>query len=281
VNPVVAGLFGAVLYFGTAAEVRRFESLAAKEIQSKLEGPDAKVTVRSKLNGFAGLGGDLSTVTIRASDFTTDGLPLFTEPELSKRGRVRDLRLILERFNLGGLDVARLEARIPDCRYDFGLAVKKHKIRLSKSGEGSGFVEVGQEALERFVLRKFHEIKTVKIRLADDRVFVEGYGEFIVFNTGFSVEARLVTSDGIRLSLADAKIVLDGKEADEAQRKVLLDTLNPVVDLDKDLNLYGAVTVERILLQNGVLRAEGKTRIPIRPVEGERGACRERIKDEG
>jgi hypothetical protein len=267
VNPLVAGLIGALLYFGTAAEVRKFESLAANDIRSKIQGESAKVSVKTKLNGLAGLGGDLSSVVIRASDFSTDGLPLFTEPQLSKRGKVRDLRLMLDRFTLGGLEVAHLEARIPDCRYDLGLALKKHKIRLSHSGEGQGFVEIQQEALERFVLKKFHEIKRVKIRLENDRVSVEGYGEFIVFNTNFLVEGRLISRDGVRLELEDASILLDGKQADEGQRKVLLETLNPVVDLDKDLNLYGAVKVEQISLREGVLKAQGKTKIPTKPPE--------------
>ena len=50
-------------------------------------------------------------------------------------------------------------------------------------------------------------------------------------------------------------------EADEA----LLQTLNPVVDLNKDLHLYGAINVDKIDLQDDRLTGSGATTIPLLP----------------
>src|SRR5690242_10772192 len=98
--PLVLGLFGALFYLGNS-EVRRFENLAAKDIRSTIRGEHAKVTVRAELNGIIGGPlGDLKKVTIRASNYDTDGVPMFTEPELSKKGLIRDLRIELREFNL-------------------------------------------------------------------------------------------------------------------------------------------------------------------------------------
>ena len=117
--------------------------------------------------------GDMKRVTIRAEHFATDGLPLFTEPDRSQKGLVRDLRLELVDFELAGLRVERLSASIPNCRFDYALAVSKRQIRLSKSGVGVGTVVLRDKDLEAFILRKFKEIKRVSVRIEDGRAVVE------------------------------------------------------------------------------------------------------------
>ena len=136
--PFILGLFGALFYAGNS-EVRRFENLAAKDIRASIRGDHAKVSVRTELNGIIGGPlGDLKQVTIRASDFETDGVPLFTQPELSKKGSIDNLRIELRNFTIGGLRIQELIADIPDCRYDYARAIAKRQIRLSQSGTGRG-----------------------------------------------------------------------------------------------------------------------------------------------
>lgn len=250
------------LLFGLGArEVRRFEDLAAREIGSKLEGADKRVSVKTKIGGPA----DLHRVSIEASRFSTPGLPLFTEPDFSRKGRIRELRIRLDDFVLGGLRVEHLEAAIPECRFDWDLALSKKMIRLSQSGEGTGRVRLREKDLEAWILRKFHEVKRVELRLDRDRVWVKGFGEFVIVQTEFEVIARLVPVEGSKLVLADAKVFFDGLIADEAVKELVLQTLNPVVDLDGDLGLHGAIAMEGVSMQNGTLEAWGKTRIPDRP----------------
>ncbi|MBX3118786.1 MAG: hypothetical protein KF784_06945 [Fimbriimonadaceae bacterium] len=258
---------GLGLLFGLGnAEVKSFERTAAQDILSRLGGPDKKVSVHTELNGIiGGPMGDIKRATITASDFTLDSLPLFTEPERSQKGVLRELNLKLNNFSLGGLRIEELEAKIPDCRYDYALAISKRQIRLSKSGEGVGVVRILEEDLEAFILHKFREIKQVSVRIRDDYAFVEGFGEFIFIKTGFFVLAKITSPDGNRLMLTNARIVFDDGPASEAAKQALLHSLNPVVDLNKDLNLFGAITVEKISLERGVLEASGRTRIPARP----------------
>lgn len=263
--PVILGLFGALFFFGRA-EVRNFEHAAAREISSKLQGDHRQVSVQVRLSGLiSGPLGDLDRATIRASHFSTPGLPFFTEPNRSQKGIVRELDIDLRDFTLATLHVRELSAKIPDCRYDYALALSKRQIRLSRSGMGRGYVVIEPKDLEAFILAKFKEIKRVSVRVYDDRVLVEGYGEFLFIRTNFSVVAKLVAVDGTRLSLEDATILFDGRSADAESRRVLLETLNPVVDLDRDLGLCGAIKVDRITLRDGLLRAEGATQIPVRP----------------
>lgn len=261
----ILAAIGVLSGFGKIS-VRHFELAAAADIRSKLTGEHVNVNVQTKLNGIVGGPlGDIKQATIFASDFKTAGLPLFTEPWRSKKGIVRDLRLDLTNFELGNLRVESLRASIPDCRYDYGLATRKKVIRLSKSGTGTGTVRLKDKDLEAFILKKFAEIKRVTVRIDKDKVFVDGYGEFVIVQTNFSVIATLGCPDGTRLELQNARILFDGKRAEDAAGKVLLDTLNPVVDLNRDLKLHDAIHVKGIRLLDGFLEAWGDTKIPDSP----------------
>lgn len=261
---MLAGAAIAWLIGGTA--VHHFESLAAKDIKSKLQGPDAVVTVHTVPHGIFGhLAGDLSKVTISASHFTTQGLPLFTEPDRSTQGKARKVDIDLQDFELGQLRIDSLTAFIPDCRFDFPLAKRKGQIRLSRSGTGTGQVVILAPDLEKFILAKFHEIKRVSVHLQDGRVQVEGFGDFLVIKSEFLVDAQLIAVNGAQLSLVDAHISLSGNPATEDASKALLQTLNPVVDLNADLHLYGAIVVDKIDLTDDKLTASGATTIPNLP----------------
>jgi hypothetical protein len=258
----VLGIFGGLFF--QADQIGRFERLAARDIRARLQGEEAQVRVRATLTDpISGPFGDVHRVRISAEDFSTPGIPLFTEPHLSTRGRIRNLELHLRNFRLGGLRIERLQAHIPECRFDYNLALRRNQMRLSRSGVGTGDVELLQEDLEAFILAKYPEIKRVRVVIADGRAQVSGYGEFIVVATNFEVDAKLEPADGVRLVLTDARITFDGEAADAASREVLLRTLNPVVDLDRDLNLHGAIHLERLILRDGRILASGRTQIPV------------------
>ena len=125
-----------------------------------------------------------------------------------------------------------------------------------------------EKDLEEFVKLKYREIKEVTVRLDRDKVFVDGRGEFIVFDAAFSLVARLEPVEGTRLALSYARILIDGKPATDAARDVLLRTLNPVVDLDRDLLLHGAVQVQSLKVGDGRLKAQAQIRIPDREQSG-------------
>jgi len=262
-NPWVLGLLFGLFGLG-ASEVSRFERDSARDIYQQLEGPKRRVSIVARYPGILSPAlGEVDEVIIRASHFKTDGLPLFTEPERSTAGSIRWLRLDLQDATLKGLRIDQLKADIPDCRFDFQFALRKRKIRLSRSGTGTGSVRILAADLQTFILKKYHEIKKCTVEFRNGKVKVTGQGEFLVFNAAFEITARLKT-DGTKLELTDAEILFDGKLADDNAKQALLDTMNPVVDLDADLQLFGAITLEQITLENGVLLATGRTKIPVR-----------------
>lgn len=254
------------LGFGFAdAEVGKFERLAAAEISSKLQGEDRRVEVEVVTSGLATAWGEISSATITASDFSIQQLPFFTEPWRSKAGRLGMLKMRMHRLNVNGLLIDELTADIPNCRYDLGLARGEKTFRISKSGEGTGSVKVSEQALADYIVRKYAEVKSATVKVYNDVVWVEGYGEFLIVNSNFTVIAKLTAADGTKLTLTDAKIYFDWQRADAAAATVLLDVLNPVVDLRDGLGLYDALTVTDIRLRDGFVLASGRTRVPVKP----------------
>jgi len=248
----------------TAREIHVFERAAAKEIKTQLKGDDAVVSVKAVPYGLGILWGALDRATITASHFSVNGVPLFVEPGRSKAGRCGNLTLDLRDFKLKNLRIDSLHAEIPACRYDRSLALSKKTFRLSKSGVGTGVVRVLEKDLGDFILAKFHDIKQVNVKVYNGVVWVEGYGEFLIVKSTFAVIADLTPVDGTKLTLTNAKVWFDWRRADAFATETLLKTLNPVVDLNKDLNLLDAIKVEKIKLEDGVIEATGKTQIPVK-----------------
>jgi hypothetical protein len=269
-SPLIALAIGIGGLSAIREEVRRFERDAATDISAKLQGVHREVAVRAKVGPEAAFG-DIHSVRIEARRFTTHGLPLFTEPQRSRKGLVRTLHLDLREFELSGLGIRRLQATLSDSRFDFSLAMRKRQIRLSHSGTGPAEVVVDAEALRRFILGKYPEIKSAMVTIDRDKVIVEGYGEFLLLSANFWIAARLEVGEGSQVNLTFPRILIDGRVADPVAGETLVRALNPIVDLDRDLDLHGALRLDRVQLRDGLLRAWGSLRIPDLPAPTQDG----------
>jgi hypothetical protein len=264
-NPWILG--GIALVFGSAIAIADFQRSVAKEISSRLEGDQKKVHVEAEYGGILGPAfGEVSHAKISASNFSSQGLPFFTEPNRSQAGVIRKLTLDFRDFEVSGLRCESLFAEIPDCRYDFALAKRSKIIRLSRSGTGKAKVLLRFTDLESFVKLKFPEMKEVKITSDGDWLRIDGKGQFLILNADIIVKAKLKTN-GTQLFLDDAVVRIDGENPDEPSKQSLIQALNPILDFSKDLDLLDAVTAERIVLSSRSVSIEGKVKIPIKPSE--------------
>ena len=155
-------------------------------------------------------------------------------------------------------------ASIPNCRFDFALARSKRKIRLSRSGTGPGEVRILIKDLAPFILKKYPEIQEVTVEPEGDRVRVKGRGQFLILNASFDILARVGT-DGGTLRLEDCRIMMNGEKPDQASEQALINTLNPVIDFAKDLDLLDAVRAERVQVINNAVIVSGQVKIPEMP----------------
>lgn len=259
-------LGAALLFLVGAGEVRRFERNVARDLSSRLEGEERSVTVSTKPAGLFGYtDGRLDRVTVTASKFRVQGIPFFTDPSLSQGGRVKRVVLKLDNFHLRGLMVDKLRGEIPNCRFDWPHARSKGALRVSRSGIGTVTVTLSEKEIEAYLLRKYSGLKSASLRLKDGKAHIVGRGEFGPIRAGFEVSASIVSTDGSGLHFADAAILLENQIAGPDVGAMLLAALNPIVDLDKDLMLYGAIRIENVVLGNGLLVASGRLLIPEQP----------------
>lgn len=258
----LVGLLILMFHLGSRG-VRSFDDSAARDIRAKLKGEHTKVVVGAHSNGLFGeIFGDLSSVEIRASQFEVDGLPFHTEPTFSRKGVIRTLRLEMDDCVLSGLAVKHLEAAIPDCRFDFSAALRERKIRLTQSGVGPGKVVVTADGLATFLRKKYPGIDRLTVRIETGQALVDGHGRFGVFVADFAVAGDVGVLDGAKLVIQNATLTMDGKPASPALTKAAIALFNPVLDLNKDLKLEGAVEARSVELRRGEMVATALVHIP-------------------
>ena len=259
-NPRIFGAFAGALIFG-GLTVSRFERDAAAELRNGLGGPHPLVRVHAGI-GLESFAGRVPSITIYASKFQTDGLPFHTEPNRSKRGIIERLRIQLQDFELGGLHVESLDASIPHCRFDLGLAVAHHRFRLSRSGTGTVTVILRDGDLEPFILKKFPEVRAVHVLIQGDRASVDGFAMIGPLAAQFRADASLGVRNGTQLVLRDARVSLAGRPADPKLANALTSLFDPLIDLNKDMHLENSVNVQTIELSDHQLIGKGEVCIP-------------------
>lgn len=263
-SPILLGLLGFGLFGAGHSQVRRFERSATADLASRLHGEDKRVEIRAKV-GPEALFGQVHAIDISAQRFEVPGLPFLTEPQYSQRGHIGALRVDLRNFSLAGLPVRRLCTEIPDCRFDFAYASRHGKIRLTRSGQGWGEVDVDAAALEKFAARKFPGLREIRITIERDQIAVDASASLGFVSGKLAIFGRLRPVDGTRLTLEFPRILINGEPARPEIKAVLLRLISTVIDLDRDLHLMGALHVERLRLRDGILHAEGTAKIPIDP----------------
>lgn len=249
-------------------EIRRVERAATNDILALLTGEKKRAWVRTvpeKVVGHAF--GNLRRVTIEAQDFSTPGLPFFTEPGGDSSGKVGELKLVLNRFRLGKLRVEHLEASIFDNRFDYALIKSKRQFRLSESGHGPGQAVLLDRDIAEFIPARIAEIKSCTVTFEGDKVRVKGRCEFAIIQSSFELIGSLEVRGGNQFWLKDVELSFDGRPADTYAKNALLRLLNPVLDLNRDLKLAGAIQVTTIQMQGDRLIASGDAKIPEKPKE--------------
>ena len=225
------------------------------------------VSVEAEADGLLGSAmGRVEAVVISASGFSVDGMPLFCDPELSQRGRMKRLQIRLSDFVIRDLPVRELTCDIPDNRFALGLLLDG-KVRLSRSGEGIGSVTIAEAGLSQYVKKRFALIETIEIKLDKYKLFAKGSAAMGPLKREFEIICDLVIAEKRRLEIANPIVFIGGRRVRDGSDATLLRALNPVLDLDRDLGLNGAFDMEKIRIKDGVAVITGRSRIPNRPKE--------------
>ncbi|MEO7453771.1 MAG: LmeA family phospholipid-binding protein [Fimbriimonadales bacterium] len=191
-------------------------------------------------------------------------MPLFTDPQLSQRGRLARLVLSLRDFVIRDLPVVELSCDLPNNRFALGL-LREGKVCLTKSGEGKGSVTIDEDGLERYILARFPAAQKIEVRFDKYKLFAKGTAMIALIRRDFEIICDLGISEKRKLVIANPITFIEGKRIRDGSDGALLRAFNPVLDLDRDLGLHGAFDMESILIKDGRATITGAARIPVRP----------------
>ncbi|MCX7925804.1 MAG: DUF2993 domain-containing protein [Fimbriimonadales bacterium] len=242
--------------------LREIEKTAAREIKQRIGGGDFQVKIEP--DGVDGLTqGRLRTLTVRARNFTLDGLPFTLEPDRPKSGRIRQFVLRMENANLRGLRAEHADAVIPDVSYDKGLAISRRVFRLSATGVGVCEIVVNEADLAAYITRKYApSVREVSVRITPEQTTVQGVAVLLANEVRFRAVGKLAPRDGRYLDLTEVQVQIEGANLPPESANLLRQFLNPIIDIDRDLGLYDGLAVESVQSEPGRLRALGKVWIP-------------------
>jgi len=263
---IILGFIFGLWHFG-AKTTDQFENALAKDVAVKLNSPGANITVHTQFTGLiSSFAGDLDRVTIYGRNFETQAFNINVDPSRTKTGRIKELNLVFDNFKYKNLFVSNLTAQVNNCRYDLGMAQRHRKIEISAAPPGVGTVSISAQALEDFILIKYPNVRTIKLRLINDKLFAEGTAEFFRVQRNFWIVSRVKCTDGRRVMLEGPRVMLDGVVANAAITAGVVATINPVIDLEKDLDLAKFAQIETIALQKDVLTAGARITLPVKEV---------------
>jgi hypothetical protein len=244
----------------------RIERTAGADLAATLGVERDNVMVRAVSDGMVGTAlGRVERVTIAAHDFRVNGMPFFVEPSVSASGKLRNLSIHLNDFILRDLPIKSLSADIPDNRFSLGL-LRQGKVRLAKSGAGTGSVTISEAGLKSYLLARFNVLESVDVKLDKYKVIASGRASFgPLLRREFLIYADLIIIDKRRLAISNTIVFLDNHRIRNGSEQPLIDALNPVLDIDRDLGLAGAFDMKELVIKGGEVTIFGAARIPNRP----------------
>lgn len=254
---------GLGLYFVQGGMKPWAERSAVRQVRESFH--KGELTAKVSSRGMLGmLVSDIYSVDIYGSGVHVDKIPFDLHPKEGWKGRIRHLRLHLTDFQMAGLPVSRMEGDIPFAKYDLGYAFNKQRLYLRSAEAGTASVYLTAENALVFVQRKFKEnLQDGRVFLINDRVIMMGKIRLFGGMQPFYAEARVAVRGGRYIDLVEPTVFLSDTLLPPPVAKNILKQLNPVIDTDIDLRLKGLFEPQKIAINDGTVRVEGKLTVPL------------------
>ncbi len=257
-------LLGLALFSGLAQQ--RAESVLKRDLRKTLVGGMLRTRVEPS-GAFGLLAGRSSITQITGSGIRADMLPLRIHSGRGPLAHIRKLEISLTDTSLRNLRLVRFKASLPNVDFDSNHAAFGGHIVIRRAGEGTAEAEVSEEALRSFLQAKFPMTKILEVRLTNGTAFVRA--EVSVLGAVILAEAtaKAVPREGRYLFLEEAVVKVNGRPVPEAFARNILRTLNPILDIDRDLGLGKSFTLEKVEIRDGTAVVFGRLRL-VDPNEG-------------
>ncbi len=253
-------LLGLALFSALAGA--RVQSAARRDVRRAVPGGTLSVKVITQTPWDAAVG-QVYRARISGSGFSTLGLPFVQQPGGGLLGDLRHLDLDLHDIVLSDLPVHSLRAEIPNVRVDGPYALFGGHLRIRGAGEGTVVAVLQEAGLAEYLSKKRPLLHDLKLRLTGGQAHVSAMAAVLVGLAPVEATARVAVAEGRYLNAVDATVLLNGKPLAPAVTDQLLKTLNPIIDVDKDLHLGDWLYVTDAEIGEGTLTVQGKVRIPL------------------
>ena len=252
-------LLGLVLFSGFAAERARYA--ARRDLERAIPGSSFQVSVVPR--GFLGLAvGEVDSATVRGKGFAVQNLPFTVEPRGGLLARLRTLKLELSDISLRDLPVKTLTASIPRVQVDGFRVLFNGHFTIRGAESGTGVAVITAEGLREFMAKKRPEFRELTVKLTPGEALVSGHAAVFLGPTPLEARVKIGVSEGRYLNAADAIVKLNGKEIPALLTQRLLQGLNPIIDVDRDLGLGDWLYVTSAEVGEGILTVRGRVTIP-------------------
>ncbi len=252
-------LFG--LAFFTGLLTGRAQHAAARDLHRALPGAPIQVTVESR--GVFGMAvGQAYRVSITGSDFSAARLPFQLERGGGILASARHLELDLHNIVLADLPVQSLRADVPFVKVDGVRALFSGHLTLREAQAGTGVAVLTPEGLAAFLSKKRPELQNIRVRLTRGEATVAARTSIFVGLTDVEARAKVAIADGRYLNAVNATVMMNGKPLAPALAERLLGSLNPIIDVERDLRLSDWLYVTDAEIGDGTLTVRARVTIP-------------------
>ncbi len=263
-----------LLLIGGAREyTRRLERAAERQILQQLGGQgQVQVHIRPRWGALGVWTARAEDIWVWATGFQTARIPFFTEPTAPAwRGVASRVRIVLEDFRLSGFPIYRLEATIPQVLLDSREAALRLRIRLFDAPWGTGWVMLDEQGLVEFVRRRLPEVRSPQVQITPSRLYIRGELAALLTAWRFEAQGEVAVREGRYVVVEQAQVHLEGTELHHELVQKVVSALNPILDIERDLQLGKAFFAERVELQSGFIKLAGRATVPPRESGGNDG----------
>ena len=243
------------------------EAKAHQDIKHQVEESfhhTGSVQIALQPRGLFGLiANDIRSIDVYGLRLQADNLPFGVHTKHSWQGSIQHLRLHYRDFRLRTLHIDRLDADVPNVKYDVQEALYREKLLLRGAGIGPASVALKTESLTLFINHKYPDFYSdLNIKLNPGQVILSGKTSILGLKLPFQVTGHLIQRDARYIDLIAEQILINGIRVMPQTAQSLVDKINPVLDINTDLGLNGIFTINDVSVDTEFITIRGLITFP-------------------
>ena len=259
---VAIGLVAALLFHGLLENRAHHASLREMR-EAFLSGGELQARVVAE-PPFYLFGNRIEILDLYGDGVKSEKLPFMQFPSAGWKGSISSLRLHITHSTLKGLSIERLEAVIPDVRYDLGWAINRNRLKIRSAGTGSVDLWVSTDAITEFTRKKYSQsMRDVAVTVIGERMMVRGTALMMGAKAQIEVQGSLMPRDGRYVEISNPQVILNGKPVNSDVAVRLVSGVNPVLDIDKDFDIGNFMRVQSVKIEGVLVHIHGTASVPI------------------